>query len=69
MKLKSEKAEKICKYCERSTQIPLSGDMICSKKGIVEPEFKCRKFIYDPFKRVPKIQKPVEEFEYVSIDA
>ena len=68
MKLKSEKAEKLCKYCENSTEVALSGDMLCAKKGVVSPDYKCRKFVYDPFKRTPRIQKPIEELEFVPLD-
>ncbi len=51
---KKHDIEKICFYCEHSS--PLRGDeqVLCSRKGVVNSEFKCRKFIYDPLKRAPK---------------
>lgn len=43
---------KFCSYCVYAGQ---SGDgrMICSKKGFVSPDGKCRRFKYDPLKRTP----------------
>jgi len=45
-----------CAYCKRC--VPLDEDqMLCAKKGIVSPAGSCRKFKYDPLKRVPP--KPI----------
>ena len=43
---------KCCAYCVRAGQ---SGNrmMLCSKKGFVSPDGKCRRFRYDPLKRTP----------------
>ncbi len=54
----------ICLYCENS--IPLmDGDdnVLCSKKGVVKEDHRCRKFSYDPLKRkpAPKINIPSPE--------
>lgn len=27
--------------------------MLCTKRGIVSVTYACRKFLYDPFKRIP----------------
>lgn len=52
----SKSIEPRCAYCRRGAQ--LEGDTIlCVKKGLVSPGGSCRKFKYDPFKRVPP--KPV----------
>lgn len=41
-----------CAYCKRG--VALDEDQImCVKKGIVSPAGSCRKFKYDPLKRVP----------------
>lgn len=41
-----------CAYCQRGT--PLDGDKVmCVKKGIVSAAGSCRRFRYDPLKRVP----------------
>ncbi len=42
-----------CKYCEMGT--PGDGDVIkCSKFGDVKAYDSCKKFIYNPLKRIPK---------------
>lgn len=41
-----------CAYCQRGT--PLDDDKVmCVKKGIVSAAGSCRRFRYDPLKRVP----------------
>ena len=41
-----------CAYCQRSTPVE-DGKMMCVKKGIVAASGSCRRFRYDPLKRVP----------------
>ncbi|MBR6548946.1 MAG: hypothetical protein IKT68_05305 [Clostridia bacterium] len=45
---------KACRYCEHGQ---LSSDqtvVLCPKKGIVETDYLCKKYVYDPLKRVPQ---------------
>ena len=49
--------EKICLYCEHAAETYEPGRMLCDCKGIVSSGFRCRKFVYDPLKRVPRIPK------------
>lgn len=45
-----------CAYCQRGT--PLDGETVmCPKRGVVSAAGSCRRFRYDPLKRVPP--KPV----------
>ena len=47
-----KKIEKSCAYCRFGTM--LDEDLaLCSKRGVVSAGRKCRKFRYDPLKRVP----------------
>lgn len=47
-----DKIEPRCAYCLRA--VPLEdGKMACPKQGIVSPAGACRKFRYDPLKRIP----------------
>jgi len=40
------------------------NEMLCTKKGIVYSGGKCRKFLYDPQKRIPaRLPPPVLEIE------
>ena len=69
MKPKGEIDDRICKFCEKSSDIPLTGNMLCPKKGIVDPLYVCGGFKYDPFKRIPKRPKPdADKIERISLD-
>lgn len=46
----------LCEYAENT----VGEDMICLKKGPVHAEYHCRKFRYDPFKRVPPSKAPLK---------
>lgn len=41
-----------CAYCKRGAPLA-EGRVMCLKKGIVSAGDSCRKFRYDPLKRVP----------------
>ena len=55
LKLFRGKIEPKCALCEFA-EIPDGGDVVlCRKMGAVMlPESKCRKYRYDPLKRVPR---------------
>ena len=50
-----------CALCDSSSEISNSEDFICSKKGIVKEDGLCRKFLYDPLKRIP-YKMPADDF-------
>lgn len=59
--------ERSCHCCRYST--PLNEEtMLCAKKGIVFPCEDCRKFRYDPFKRVPSKPKALDFSKYEEDD-
>ena len=47
-----KKIERSCSYCVYGTQID-GEQVLCTKKGVVSVDGKCRKFCYDPCKRIP----------------
>ena len=52
-----------CKNCLYAKSLPLTGDCICEKKGVVVSEDHiCKKFALDPFKITP-VKKPVIDFK------
>lgn len=55
--------ERSCQYCRFSTKLN-EDRMLCAKKGIVEADGECRKFRYDPFKRVPPKPKALDFSKY-----
>ena len=50
--------EKYCSVCEKSQKTTNEGEMICELKGVVSPDYKCRKFIYDPLKHIKNRKIP-----------
>lgn len=54
MKRKNEDTARVCELCRFSAEIQTTDDMLCEYKGVVHREYCCRKFVYDPLKRVPK---------------
>ena len=68
----SEKFEipKCCAYCERATILASEEYIPCSKEGVVSQSYVCRRFLYDPLKRIPKknplLQVP-DETDFVDI--
>ena len=58
-----KKIDKSCTYCVHVTQI--DGDQIlCIKKGVLPLTVKCRKFFYDPCKRIPVKPKALDFSKY-----
>ena len=53
MRRNSDEA-KLCEFCRFATEIKTTEDMLCAYKGVVDKEYSCRKFVYDPLKRVPR---------------
>ena len=50
-----------CCYCENATIISDEDNVLCARKGIVNCEYKCRRFVYDPLKRKPRALPPLPE--------
>ena len=59
-----KKIDRYCSYCALAGKID-EENMICQKYGIVPKTHHCRKFKYDPLKRIPARKKSVgfEKFE------
>lgn len=47
-----KKIDQYCAYCAHAGRLG-EDQMICAKKGIVQSGNRCRRFRYDPLKRVP----------------
>lgn len=57
-----EGIEPCCKICANSAET--DGDVLfCKKKGMVEPSGSCRKYVYDPLKRVPAPRQKIAEHD------
>ncbi len=49
----NKKYSKQCSNCFFGRTPKDKDSVLCEKKGIVEPDSKCRHYKYDPLKRVP----------------
>jgi len=54
IRLFGSKIEPACMYCKYGKRNGDAEKVFCTKKGIVDIFHSCRKFSYDPLKRVPK---------------
>lgn len=52
-----------CLYCANATRID-DDFFLCMKRGIVTEKEKCRKFRYDPCKRIPCKPKALDFSKY-----
>ncbi len=57
----------MCIYCEHGKKIIATDDIICSKKGIVKPDYCCKKFKYTPLNRIPP-KKNLEQQNFTKED-
>jgi len=67
MKQNDERIEKYCKFCEHADVLSDPDKMLCRRHGIVDASYLCRKFRYDPLKRVPARKNHEISIEYIDI--
>lgn len=58
-----KKHPRSCTYCTRGTVVN-DTEVVCEKRGIVPAEHSCRKFRYDPCKRIPCKPKALDFEKY-----
>ena len=56
-----------CSYCICGTKLD-NGQILCTKKGPIEPREKCMSFRYDPLKRTPVKAKALDFSKYEQDD-
>lgn len=62
-----KKMPKCCEYCRNGTLLE-EEQYLCIKHGVVQRREKCRKFKYDPCKRVPSKPKAIDFQKYDTHD-
>ena len=62
-----KKIPKSCTYCSHGTNLN-NDQVLCIKRGIVPVYKSCRKFRYDPCKRIPPKVKAPDFAKYLSED-
>ena len=58
-----KKIPRCCRYCVHSTKFT-QDQMLCTKHGVVSMTYECRKFSYDPLKRIPARPKALDLSKY-----
>lgn len=58
-----KKIEQSCAYCSHGTKLE-DGQVLCSKKGVRTEYSSCRRFRYDPCKRIPAKAKALDFSKY-----
>ena len=58
-----KKMPRSCTYCIHATRLN-DDEVLCIKKGIVRVDRCCRKFTYDPCKRIPLKMKTSDFSKY-----
>ena len=67
MRKKNDDMPRCCAYYKKATPLE-TGDMLCSKKGVVADTYCCRGFKFDKHKHEPKRKRELPEFSPVYID-
>lgn len=58
-----KKIERSCAYCVHGAKLE-DGQILCAKKGLKAESDKCRRFQYDPLKRIPAKAKALDFAKY-----
>ena len=61
-KLIGDNIEPKCAYCKHSKAAPDKTKVLCPKKGVMDLDYSCKKFSYDPLKRVPVRTPDLQQF-------
>ena len=62
-KLYGNAIQPCCEYCSRARRATDGRVMLCPRRGVVPLYMHCRRFVYDPLKRVPYRQPALEKFQ------
>lgn len=62
-----KKITRSCQYCSYGTHLN-ANEVLCSKRGIVNIDKSCRKFTYDPCRRIPPKNKATDFSKYDTED-
>ncbi len=62
-----KKMPRSCSYCINGTKLN-DDEFLCAKRGIMPVGKSCRKFTYDPYKRIPPKAKASDFSRYDNED-
>ncbi|MBQ1537937.1 MAG: hypothetical protein IIZ73_06460 [Ruminococcus sp.] len=52
-----------CSYCLYGNRSKEGNKVLCERQGLVDADYSCKKWIYDPIKRIPKKQLEIPSQE------
>ena len=55
--------EKICRFCEKASDIVDDSTVLCRKKVVVSENGIFRSFRYDPLKRIPRRNAAIPDID------
>ena len=67
MKLFRKNMEKRCAYCEKASVLN-EREVACPFRGVMDAAGACRRFAYDPLKRVPPRPAALKPEKYTAED-
>ncbi len=53
-----------CASCRFAKQVVLTGDYMCEKRGLVKPDFVCKKYSYNVFLKHPPRRRGIDTSKY-----
>ncbi|MEG1773786.1 MAG: hypothetical protein RR320_02910 [Oscillospiraceae bacterium] len=62
-KLFDSHIEPACAYCALGEPTQDGEAILCERRGIVLPSYHCRKYVYDPLRRTPKLPPELARFD------
>lgn len=62
-----KKMTRSCSYCLHGTAMD-NDQILCVKRGVVSAYYSCRKFRYNPCKRIPPKMKALDWQKYQDTD-
>ena len=62
-----KKMNSSCSYCQHGTAME-DDQILCAKRGVVSAYYSCRKFRYNPCKRIPPKMKALDFKKYQDTD-
>lgn len=63
-KRNEEDEPRCCAFCENAVPLRDGETMLCRRCGVVSGSHACRKFLYDPLKRRPRIPPALPDIRF-----
>ncbi|MDD2417713.1 MAG: hypothetical protein PHR24_05840 [Oscillospiraceae bacterium] len=67
-KLYGNNVQATCEYCMYGRRSSDGKAILCPKRGVMPLYHHCRKYIYDPLRRIPSVQPVLEKLSKEDFD-